>query len=192
MSPIINEKGHNFHTKDTIISKRSFVQNSERKASVPVTVREHTLALRGTYLRAHTRQEVFCDGSQASDVGRYMFKAVELNRRTAEAVERGKDMKSRVEYHARHEVHTPSSTASRMSWKKRYRAAKKEGAGRAASVEGCACVNNGECCEQTHPLPAICKGRHRGGKHVGPLDGNQRSGTPCWAGSHPSWSSFLR
>ena len=53
-------------------------------------------------------------------------------------------------------------------------AAKKQGAGGAAPVEGCAFVYDGERHEQTHPLPAICRGRLRGGKHPGPVDGNQQ------------------
>ena len=36
-----------------------------------------------------------------------MFKALELNRWTAKAAEGGKDKKTRMEYHARHEAALP-------------------------------------------------------------------------------------
>jgi hypothetical protein len=56
------------------------------------------------------------------------------------------------------------------------RAAKKQGAGGSALVEGCACVDDGERCKPTHPLPTIHRGRRGGGGHPGLVDGNQQSG----------------
>ena len=49
-------------------------------------------------------------------------------------------------------------------------------------MEGCACVDDGEHCKQTNPLPAIFRGRCGGGKHPGPVDGNQQSRAHCAEG----------
>jgi hypothetical protein len=79
---------------------------SERKALGPVTVRntrEHQKALAA----AHTHCKKFFVMGGKHVTSDNMFKAVELNRRRAEAAERGKDKKSRVEYHARCEAALP-------------------------------------------------------------------------------------
>ena len=79
---------------------------SERKVSVPVTVantREHQEALAA----AHTHGKKFFVTGGEHVTSDDIFKAVELNRRKAEAVEREKDKKSWVEYHARSEAALP-------------------------------------------------------------------------------------
>jgi hypothetical protein len=89
---------------------------TERKASLPVTVAnpcEHQEALAAM----HTHGKKFFVTGGKHVTSNNMFILVELNPQKAEAAEREKDKKSRVEYHARCEPHSPLSTASRLSWK---------------------------------------------------------------------------
>ena len=102
-----------------------------------------------------------------------MLIAAELNQWKAEATGKERDKKSRVEYHARHEAALPIVD--------RIKNELENDVGRLKSKElevllhkGCACVNDGERCEQTHPLPTICRGRSGGGGHrPGSVDGNR-------------------
>jgi len=96
-----------------------------------------------------------------------MLIVAELNQRKAEATGREKDEKSRAEYHARREAALP--IVDRLE-----NELEKQGAEGSAPVEGCARVDDGERCEQTHPLPTICRGRCGGGGHCpGSVDGNR-------------------
>jgi hypothetical protein len=79
---------------------------SERKASGPVTVanrheRQEALAA------AHTHGKKFFVREGKHVMSGNMFIVVELNRQRAEAAEREKDKKSRVEYHTRCEAALP-------------------------------------------------------------------------------------
>ena len=102
-----------------------------------------------------------------------MLIAAELNQRKAEATGREKDKKSRVEYHARREAALPIVD--------RLKNELENDVGRLKSKElevllhkGCACVNDGERCEQTHPLPTIRRVRCGGGGHrPDSVDGNR-------------------
>jgi hypothetical protein len=79
---------------------------SKRKALAPVTVantREHQEALAAAC--THGKKFFVTGGKHVTSED--MFKAVELNRWTADDVEREKDKKSQVEYHVRHEVALP-------------------------------------------------------------------------------------
>jgi hypothetical protein len=96
-----------------------------------------------------------------------------LLQRKAEATGREKDKNSRVEYHARREAALPIVD--------RLKNELENDVGRLKSKElevllhkGCACVNDGERCEQTHPLPTICRVRCGGGGHrPDSVDGNR-------------------
>ncbi len=99
-----------------------------------------------------------------------MFKAAEINRWTAEAVEMENGKKSWVEYHLRCKATLPILECLVNELKKKQcRAANKQGAGDATLVEGCPCVKNGERCEQTHPVPTISRGRCKRGEYSCPV-----------------------
>ena len=88
-----------------------------------------------------------------------MFKASEINRRTAEAVKREKDKKGWVDYHHRCEAALPILD--------RLENEMKNGVGWLTSKEletllrwkGVSVSKKGERCEQTHTVPTICRGR---------------------------------
>ena len=89
---------------------------SERRASGPVTV-ANTRERQEALAAAHTHGKKFFVMGGEHVTSNDMLIAAELNQRKAEATGREKDKKSRVEYHARCEPHSPLSTASRLSWK---------------------------------------------------------------------------
>ena len=102
-----------------------------------------------------------------------MLIATELKPRKAEATGREKDKKSQVKYHARRDAALPIVD--------RLKNELGNNVGRLKSKElevllhkGCACVDDGECFEQTHPLSTIRRGRCGEGGHCpNSVDGNR-------------------
>ncbi len=103
-----------------------------------------------------------------------MLIAAELNQRKAEVTGREKDKKSRVEYHARREAALPIVDRLKNELENDVGRLKSKELEVLLPAEGCACVYDGERCEQTHPLPSIRRERCGGGGHrPGSVDGNR-------------------
>jgi hypothetical protein len=79
---------------------------TERKASLPVTV-ANTRERQEALAAAHTHSKKFFVTGGKHVTSNDMFISVELNWQKAEAAEREKDRKSRVEYHVRREAAPP-------------------------------------------------------------------------------------
>ena len=102
-----------------------------------------------------------------------MLIAVELNQRKAEATGREKDKKSRVEYHARQEAALPIAERPKNELKNNVGWLKSKEL-EVLLHKGCACVDDGERFEQTHPLSTIRRGRcGEGGHRPDSVDRNQ-------------------
>jgi len=148
---------------------------SERRASGPVTV-ANTRERQEALAAAHTHGKKFFVTGGEYVTSNDMLIATELKQRKAEATGREKDKKSQVEYHARHDAALPivdrlkNELENNVGWLK----SKELEVLLRWKGEGCARVDDGERCEQMHPLATICRGRcGGGGLRPGSVDGNQ-------------------
>jgi hypothetical protein len=147
--------------------KLKFTENKiwERQATATVTVLQ-TCKHQEAIAAAITHGKKFCIMGGKHVTIDNMFRAAEINKQTAAAVEMENGKKSRVEYHLRCESTLPilcqvNDLENNVGRKELD----------ATPVEECPCVNKGECREQTHPVLKICRGRLGRGEYCCPVDG---------------------